>query len=357
MGLKSMSLLKVVLLIVSLTILCSPTMANGQLYYVLAYGDSIPESEGPVLLRCIDLNTAQILHTDTVSMGGYLYHHTPIRFERRSHKYLATFVQCGGGASKNTLPGRHRAYRFINEADSSIQIVRADSFIDTEILVKQYSNQTTFWLGMERSTNLGVSLPFDEYSINESFNIVRVRPNSAVPSKPGQLPDMGNFRFPTPVDSIGIPGLYYCRRDFPIWLIRLNDQRNTLIDSVQLQDESKASAIFAYHPNRDKFYCFHLNYEYPCDDSALNKSYGQYWILPEVFIYNPATLTLLERIPIADFSSGNYPGYEDGLANIVGDFIVYYFFMEDDEHYYSPAMLFIFDTRTNQATWLRVGWR
>jgi len=37
--------------------------------------------------------------------------------------------------------------------------------------------------------------------------------------------------------------------------------------------------------------------------------------------------------------------------------IYYYYFWQDGYEGFDPAYLLIFDTRTNEASWLRVGWR
>jgi hypothetical protein len=54
---------------------------------------------------------------------------------------------------------------------------------------------------------------------------------------------------------------------------------------------------------------------------------------------------------------GGYIINEIGECDNIGPYMVYYYFAQEDYRYFSPAMLFIFDTRTNEATWLRVGWR
>jgi len=56
-------------------------------------------------------------------------------------------------------------------------------------------------------------------------------------------------------------------------------------------------------------------------------------------------------------SDSGYIGSGYGPCERIGPYFIYYFFDGEDYRYFSPAMLFIFDTRTNQATWLRVGWR
>jgi len=80
---------------------------------------------------------------------------------------------------------------------------------------------------------------------------------------------------------------------------------------------------------------------------------------PSILVrYKALDLTLFDSTPIS------YPPIEDGYASCewgdcrkVGQFLIHYFFEGEEPGYFSPAMLFIFDTRTNEARWLRVGWR
>jgi hypothetical protein len=65
----------------------------------------------------------------------------------------------------------------------------------------------------------------------------------------------------------------------------------------------------------------------------------------------------MDSIPIPDYPEGDFISGSYGPAELVGPYIVYYFGESNDLGQLYPAMLFIFDTRTNEATWLRVGWR
>jgi hypothetical protein len=159
------------------------------------------------------------------------------------------------------------------------------------------------------------------------------------------------LNFPNPLN------LYYSLNNSRYWLIRINNGGSLVTDSLMAEDGSPSSAIFAYHPVTNKIYIFHLNFEQHGKFSELDKNYGDRWIQPQVLVYDPDTFQLMERHTITDFIPGNYPLVENGPADVIGDYIVYYFFDDEWMGKFNPAMLFIFDTRTNEATWLRVGWR
>ncbi len=143
------------------------------------------------------------------------------------------------------------------------------------------------------------------------------------------------------------------------WVIRLNNLHTIVIDSLLINNDTLATVIYAYHPITHKLYLFSLNYINHSRIPELERVYGQSWIKPKLRIFDPANFKLLETVPIPDCPPDNCPGRNSGgVAETIGDYIVYYFFHgEDSLLEYYPAMLFIFDTRTNEATWLRVGWR
>jgi hypothetical protein len=143
------------------------------------------------------------------------------------------------------------------------------------------------------------------------------------------------------------------------WILRLNDLHNIVIDSLPINNDTLATVVYTYHPDIRKLYFFSFNYVNRGRIPEPGRAYGQSRIKPELQIYDPSTLKLLETRPSPDCPADNCPGRRSGgVAETVGDYIVYYFYYGQDSlvRYY-PAMLFIFDTRTNEAIWLRVGWR
>jgi hypothetical protein len=103
-------------------------------------------------------------------------------------------------------------------------------------------------------------------------------------------------------------------------------------------------------------YIFNLNYEIRFKNKIV-KGYGQDWIESNVRVINLENFSLIDSIQVPDYPEGDYISGSSGVADVVGNYIVYYFGSSNDMEIFAPAMLFIFDTRTNQAAWLRVGWR
>jgi hypothetical protein len=102
-------------------------------------------------------------------------------------------------------------------------------------------------------------------------------------------------------------------------------------------------------------YVFHQNYEYY--GKFLQKTRNDNWIQSHLLIYDIDDFSLIDSLSIPDYPAGDYIIADFDVADVIGNYIVYYYAQPGGIEDYTPAMLFIFDTRTNEAAWLRVGWR
>lgn len=333
-----------------------PLQAFGQShYYLLTYGDSSTTQSNPVLLEKIDLDNGIIAGVDTLANKGYLPENKPLHFTNNNHKILLSFIESGIDG-KNSILDTNKVYYYLHSVDTFLNRIRSDSFVNVQFDLRFFPGRQSFGFGIKQNAGNNYIMPFGEYVVEGNGNFRRLGSYNTN-LIPGQLRNLNKMKYPLPLDTMNAPLIYYCKKDYRTWLIKLNIRHDLIIDSLRLQTDALESVVFAYHPTRGKIYSFHLNYEYHSENPDRYKGYGQNWISPEVLIYNPSTFQLMERHTINDFSSGNYPNFESGLADVIGDYIVYYFFEEDHVYNFSPAMLFIFDTRTNEARWLRVGWR
>jgi hypothetical protein len=137
------------------------------------------------------------------------------------------------------------------------------------------------------------------------------------------------------------------------YIIRTDEPRTAILDTLRLENTPYRSHIVSVIDTI--IYDFNLNWEMHTEYTQ--KNYGQDWIDSHLRLYRLSDFTLLDSIPVADYPAGDYPNQTFDMADVVGPYIVYYFFGREGLTRYAPAMLFIFDTRTNEATWLRVGWR
>jgi|GEM_PF-3262974 hypothetical protein len=326
-------------------------------YYLMAYGQDKGISDRDVYLKRINLDSAMIVDSLLINSGGYISAKIPPRINVNNQTVLIPFVEVGCYC-KNSKVGFNIIYYSIIGINGTLNLIRRDSIPDGLLLdLNQYSSNNYFQFSVVSNSSGAALYGLGNYSLNNQYNFIKV--GELTPDPWSLSVSIGsNFKFLGRFNPSAAPNLCFAiGPDSRYWAIRINDTKTAVLDSVLLQRRIYASTIFAYHPSNNKLYCFYLNYENHGKFSDTEKSYGQNWRVPEVYIYDANTLQLLEQDTIADFTEGNYPGLEKNAADIVGNYIVYYFFQDEWMGRFYPAMLFIFDTRTNEARWLRVGWR
>jgi hypothetical protein len=352
---RKILLFSILLMTISLSLI---NLAHSKNYQLCTYGDEDSAGARNALLKTIDLQTAIITDSVIISTCGYVPSKKPAIISLNGQRYLIAFSE-DGGYNKNVCKRDYTVYYVIVKDSTTLSVMHRDSVFDAAISqFKQYRGDSTFQYGLIRyqDTSYTNLIPSGRFTLDNDFNFYRQ--NSMAPNSiPGRITLLGSFEC---LDRVNLPNnhnLYYSLDlNSNYWILRLSSA-GLLIDSLLVENISHASTIFAYHPGRDKIYCFYLNYEQHGKFKEYEKNYKQDWITPQVKIYDPGTLKLSDSIQIADFDSGNYPLGERGLADVVGDYIVYYFFEDEWIGSINPAVLFIFDTRTNEARWLRVGWR
>ena len=167
-------------------------------------------------------------------------------------------------------------------------------------------------------------------------------------------PIISGFRFFNRMRN-GNNRIYWNLIDRGMYLLNIDVTNRILIDSLNVGNDMDYSYLFALSSDDSLIYFFHINSNIlGGPEEQQKKSIGPSYLLG----FRASSLILVDSIPII-YPSLDY-GYsfaEIGNCDWVGPYLVYYFFHGEDYRYFSPAMLFIFDTRTNEATWLRVGWR
>ncbi len=186
------------------------------------------------------------------------------------------------------------------------------------------------------------------YNLNSDFNLNKIRQ-----VVPGYFP--GSYKGLTPNSFSILIGneLYYDIVDNDFIIVKLDGFRDMYVDSLIFHNYDSANQVFAVKDSL--LYVFALNYETHLD-WPFNKGYGDEWIDNHVNIYNITDFTLRDSLSVPDYPRGDFINGKTGVADVMGPFIVYFFGDSNDISQLYPAMLFIFDTRTNEATWLRVGW-
>jgi hypothetical protein len=334
-----------------------PVISIGQSYLLASYEDNPRNEFEYVYLKLIDLETATIRDSLLLSDDGTIYTPTPIKLTVKDSSYFLTFIS-KGEFDKNTYVGNCRIYWWITSGANHINLIKCDSLLNASMGSPDiYEDKPFFYFGIRNEKTRKPLLKDGLYDLDSNFNFHQVSPSKV--EKPSlHLVNQGSYH---QIDNLNEPNIWNLYSaiggDGQFVILRVNTFNDTIVDSLRLSAPFKMSKVSAFHPSTGKLYCFFLNYVYKCRSEDLNKVYGQDWGSPEVVIYDPHTLVELDRIKIADCTEEDYAGMAFGRAEIVGDFIVYYYSDSEGIEQFEPAMLFIFDTRTNEARWLRVGWR
>lgn len=327
---------------------------KAEMYYINTY-DYDDNVEMYVYAKAINLNSASIENSIKLNKRGIIINKIPLSVNIENHDYLLALSE-NGGFNKNSEMGigDYVVYHHILDPQRQFQLVHSDSVVGAMIgFVNQYPSESGFRFGLRSSDNTHDIMPEGIYRLNGNFEFEMER-QMASDVRPGVLNDSCGYNFLEQI-SWADDSRFYTNYPYSFELLKLNNNLSRITDSLSMPKADRQIIQFAYHPGRDKIYIFNLNYE--VHGQFMDKGRAPGAPAPRVFIYDPGNFDLLETQTIADYPEGDYPSGDEGISDIVGDFIVYYFFDDDWIGRFNPAMLFIFDTRANEASWLRVGWR
>jgi hypothetical protein len=366
-GIRVIALARLIALVGTIILFC-PISGISQYYYLNTYENPQGlDSEMPsadVYIKSINLDSASIEESIRLNGRGFYDFKRPALITLNNNNFLITLIQDGIGPAKNTNPQDDlKVFFSIFRANGGdLTPIRIDSVSAASVeTFRQYQGEEGFRFGLRRNSDTSMIYSTGIYGLNANFNFRYLRPRQSGADEPGLIRNIGSFDFLIKVPFDSENHLYYTiPDDSQWWLVKLNASLNSVEGSLKLRTSGGANTLFAYNPLRGKFYCLHVNYEMHTNIVAMDSTYKRrqdYYVNPNVWIIDPQTLNVIEEHPIADFPEGQYPGQDDGIAEVVGNYIVYYFFKSDEGNRFDPAMLLIFDTRTNEATWLRVGWR
>ncbi len=318
-----------------------------QQYAVNTYDEDSPGFPKRIKTVFIDLENKNIIESVVIGEQGQIINKTPLVIKKQSDSLLITVVMERCYCDNATL-GQTRARITLFDFES-IRIL--DSYDDTSLFITSLEQ-----LEGERIYMSG-SLIYDHnrtikgiYTLNNVFHLNLEESRSRDYSY-NLLDGINNFDLLELVDTR--LNLYKTSNGSQRFILRINNSRDQLLDSLVLDNEPYRSQVFAIKDTL--IYVFNQNYEIHMEFTTKNREDN--WIDSHVKLYDLSDFSLIDSIPLPDYPENDYIGGDFNKADVVGDFIVYYFFGREGLTRYAPAMLFIFDTRTNEASWLRVGWR
>ncbi len=296
--------------------------------------------------KFVDLDLKRIAFSIDIAPEGELVNLKPAQIARQNDTLLISAVDIGCYC-KNTAPRENYTHlAFLSKASRNLLAQRdLPNHMLSELL--GLNENEVFIRGSRFEGQSAISMD-GIYIFRPNHNLERIRdvnidfyPHTKVILGPDELAqEIGNNAYFDVFD-----GHYY--------LIRLGEN-GIVEDTIRLESFESRNMIFALKDTI--LYAFSLNYEIHFKGESY-KGYGQDWINPNLRRFNINTFELVDSLPLLDYPEGDFISGSYGVGEVIGPYITYYFGEPGDMHVLYPAMLLIFDTRTNEATWLRVGWR
>jgi hypothetical protein len=312
-------------------------------YYVCSYAQ--PHWGTDILFSKIDLDKKEIVLSREIPITGYISLEVPpkIEHESRPHFFLATVYGLWGHNAPAGLQYAHFAV-----VDGAGRILQIDSL------------RNTFFLHSVDSLEAGVV--FDDSTRARIIASLSMNSDSKV-----VFNKIGEERY-RDEDYPVIEGFRYFKRIAPdndsvFWniadngnyILLLDVANEILIDSLNISTRAGYSCLFGLSEDNSTVYvfyvdCFCKGWRDPTELGSIAPSYLKR--------YSAADLSLIDSLyipnPCTDSICLNHFW---GTCDRIGNYMVYFYFETAHVEAYPPALLFIFDTRTNEASWLRVGWR
>ena len=346
-GYKTMGRLAFICLTIILELLIINDVSTAQFYFVNAYtraGDHYSNA-----IYKVDIDSKIIIDSVIIDGKGEFFGKHPFEITFGNQDFLISSINAGL-PGKNSRSGPYPITHIYLIRSRSVDLVFQDSLIHGHISkIRQIGNDS-----------LDIEWFADNQSGGSDFLSKFVfRPNSnrldRIMNMPlsQQIPfTIGNYVDPVWLMHLENSNYYWDIVDGTnIVLFKVDDNGNLSNETI-IGDRTIANCALGYNSYIDKLICFKtpfklLSYSptYESPDS----------IEAEVLYFNINDFAIDSTFTI-DMGIA-YCGYEVGKALSYGHYTYYYYFSGDGYGQFDPAYLLIFDTRTNETDWLRVGWR
>lgn len=304
-----------------------------------------------ITVKQIDLNLKSVIKKIQLPITGEIITKYPLKFDvNNPHRLI---ISTDGEPCKNCDGINTRSYYAI--IDDSLNIIHIDSIPKTGIYDVIFAqNDTLVLLVNEPKDDTSLIIHDVKYYISDSSILQRVGKISPT-FNPKATPVVGSYIDLRTVGNNKNNILWDLGDHNDLHLIKIDISNDSILTDKTIGDFLAYSQLLALSEDTNFIYVFSLSYDIPRGGGLLESRNNK----PSyVKMYDISNFRQVDSIMIPNIAEdSNYTSNELGLCDKIGQFRVYYFFKSDDGRYFSPAMLFIFDTRTNEARWLRVGWR
>jgi hypothetical protein len=323
--------------------------AKSPYYYTISY--ATPEWGCGIKVSKINLDTKEVVNFDTAGLCHIISFETPIIFNRNDSDFIfASTMNCGWGKRTPASNECYSDYVIFYENGKEFKKGRLPNIFFCE---HDFMKGNTIPIRYLFNTDSGLI---------DWHGLISLKPDNTIDIIPQKLSDYSDSTYPI------ISGFQYFhkideRNDSIYWdighnanyLLRIDVNKKVLLDSLRIPDKRSHSCLFALSEDYSRIYTFHFfaQYEHTYYENGPPPFLPSY-----IKVYRADTLVLLDSFPVpAPSMAKGYVAAEWASAKRINDYIVYYFFQDEGIEFFDPAMLYIFDTRNNESTWLNIGWR
>lgn len=318
-------------------------------YYAISY--ATPDWGCGIKVSKINLETKEVVDFDTAGLCYVLADPRPIVFTRDDSDYIfASTANCGNSKRTPASNECFSDYVIYNDLGKIINRGRLENKYvysktgssGTEIKIKYRLNTDSFRYWM----NGAITLNDD--------NSIKISPIAKCDYSDSAYPIISGFQYFNKIDDRNNT-IYWDIGHDANYLLRIDADNKALLDSLKIPDKRTHTCLFALSNDQSKIYTFHFFARYA------NEYYenGEPPILPSyIKVYRADTLIMIDSFPAPDPSgTAGYFGGDWWPCEAIGDYRVYYYFASDGPESFFPAIVYIFNTRNNESTWLNIGWR
>jgi hypothetical protein len=324
------------------------TSAKADFYYINAYISYANQNTVNAILK-IDINSKRIIDSLGLGINGQYVNKLPyILTSNDGNNYLITLIT-NGIPAKNTNGGDRATTHYFIVDERNFQLVRQDSLPGLMVSKIDRVNGDSILLTILDSQ---VGWIKAQFVFNVRSNRLQIVDRHVFDSAHEVYPIIGGNVNPDNICKIGDRSYYHGIINEGRILLFSADSLNNILNQLIIGDVAREAVVVGCNPSDSMIYAINLKYKFmsfsPPDTSDDT-------IHDEIIKINANDFSVIDTIALNPGEA--YFSNENGTADLIGNYLVYYFTEPECGDCFIPAYMLIFDTRTNEATWLRVGWR
>ena len=304
------------------------------------------------ILFKVDIDDKSKIDSVILPVRGQFVDSYPFELSRNSFSVLLTIMQ-NGVPGKNADPPKGYADTFYALIlPNNLSIIRLDSLLFRAIVGFKNINDNRLSLQWVNEENSNSPTQEDLIGIGNNQRL-RVFSSHNYIRPDYSLNDINQFTSPKKLLNIADTTIYWDIESSAsnVYLFKHSPSTGIMTQTL-LGDRTEMNIVVGYNESSNNIYSFVTPFKMY---SYFPPVYSADTLNMAICIYNPSTLDQTDSI---SYSVGEaYAAKEIGTAESNGPYLYYYYFWQDGYRRFDPAYLLIFDTRTNEADWLRVGWR